>query len=192
MTIEEAKLFFKLEEEDDIQDAYDEQLFEFKQFFLSKPIISKVFKSKLEKLAKFEEAFCLLTDSRFKPLIAEKTSIVFSDNVLEAFQRFEQLKSELKQQISLATSSSDLAQKVDSLLVVTYTYYQKWRTSELLPVEIDVIAKDPDTMELLTAIRAFNMQGGERFEDISSQKNQPVLMKEMKRVSLLLEKFGNE
>lgn len=192
MTIEEAKLFFKLEEEDDIQDAYDEQLFEFKQFFLSKPIISKVFKSKLEKLAKFEEAFCLLTDSRFKPLIAEKTSIVFSDNVLEAFQRFEQLKSELKQQISLATSSSDLAQKVDSLLVVTYTYYQKWRTSELLPVEIDVIAKDPDAMELLTAIRTFNMQGGERFEDISSQKNQPILMKEMKRVSLLLEKFGNE
>lgn len=192
MTIEEAKLFFKLEEEDDIQDAYDEQLFEFKQFFLSKPIISKVFKSKLEKLAKFEEAFCLLTDSRFKPLIAEKTSIVFSDNVLEAFQRFEQLKSEFKQQISLATSSSDLAQKVDSLLEVTYIYYQKWRTSELLPVEIDVIAKDPDAMELLTAIRAFNLEGGERFEDISSQKNQPVLMKEMKRVSLLLEKFGNE
>lgn len=192
MTIEEAKLFFKLEEDEDIQDAYDDQLFEFKQFFLSKPIVSKVFKSKLEKLTKFEEAFCLLTNSRFKPLTTEVTSIDFSDQVLEAFQRFEQLKSELKQQISLATTSLELMQKVHLLLEVSYSYYQKWKTSEILPVEIDVIAKDPDAMELLTEIRVFNSQGGVCFQDISSQKNQPVLMKEMKRVSLLLEKFGNE
>lgn len=192
MTIEEARLFFKFNEDEHLQDAYDDQLFEFKQFFLSKPIILKVFKSKIEKLKKFENAYCLLSNSRFKPFTFEDYSIEFSDRVLEAFQLYEQKKSELKQQIMSVNNSNAVAQNVQKLLDVTYLYYQKWQTSEVIEIELDVIAKDPDAMELLSSIRAFEANGGENFSDILVQKNQPILMKEMKRVSLLLEKFGHE
>ena len=184
MTIEEARLFFKFNEDEHLQDAYDDQLFEFKQFFLSKPIILKVFKSKIEKLKKFENAYCLLSNSRFKPFTFEDYSIEFSDRVLEAFQLYEQKKSELKQQIMSVNNSNAVAQNVQKLLDVTYLYYQKWQTSEVIEIELDVIAKDPDAMELLSSIRAFEANGGENFSDILVQKNQPILMKEMKRVSL--------
>ncbi len=56
MTEAEARIFLGLEKDDDPQEALEEQLFQFKQFFTSRPIIQSTFKSKLEKLKKLRRS----------------------------------------------------------------------------------------------------------------------------------------
>ena len=81
MTLSEAKIYFPIDSDDlemeDVLDLYDERLFEFKQFFLSKAIVKKVFLAKLEKLKKFEEAFSLIIQQPF--VVKENLPCVFTN-----------------------------------------------------------------------------------------------------------------
>ena len=45
MTEAEARIFLGYEPEDELEDVIEDKLFEFKQFFLSKPIIWSTFKA---------------------------------------------------------------------------------------------------------------------------------------------------
>ncbi len=65
MTREEAfRLFGDLEDEDEIQDFYEEQLFDYKKFFLSKAPIAKLFEGRVRKLRKLGEAYVLISLNR--------------------------------------------------------------------------------------------------------------------------------
>ena len=50
-------LFFPHRVGDDLEDRYEELLFEDKQFFTTRAIVPKVFRARLEKIRKREEAF---------------------------------------------------------------------------------------------------------------------------------------
>lgn len=194
MTLSEAKIYFPLEstdlESEDILDLYDERLFEFKQFFLSKAIVKKVFLAKLEKLKKFEEAFSLIVHQPFvlKEIIPQK--IKFSDNVRSSFELFEQQKSELKKHITTSKNGNELNESVLNLLQLNDDYVKNWLIGSTLEVEIETLSKEPDSMQILEAIRLFESNGGNTYSDILIQKNNLTLMKEMKRVSLLFEKMN--
>lgn len=194
MTLSEAKIYFPIDSDDlemeDVLDLYDERLFEFKQFFLSKAIVKKVFLAKLEKLKKFEEAFSLIVQQPFivKENLTQKTK--FSDNVRSSFDLFEQRKSEFKKLITSSKNGSELNESVLNLLQLSDDYSKNWIIGSALEIEIETLSKEPDSMEILQAIRVFESQGGTTYSDILIQKNNLALMKEMKRVSLLFEKMN--
>lgn len=189
MTEAEARLFFPFEEGDDLEDLYDERFFEYKQFFLTKAVVGRVFRAKLEKLLKFETAYSVLISTDI-PLVQEQLdSFNFSDSVSEAFALFEQMKGEIRQKIGLARNTKDLIPYVEQLILLVKCYYQKWNTEKAIEIEIDSISKEPDSMEILRSVKAFESAGGKTFNDILEQKGNEELQKEMKRVSLLLQKF---
>lgn len=192
MTIEEAKLFFPHNEDDDLSDLYDERLFEYKQFFLAKTPIRKVFEAKLDKLLQMDKAFCVLTAKESveqpKELLDD---ILFSDVILEAFNQWEQLKGKAKQQISMAYEAPILHKNVTEYLHLVDCYRSKWYTEQEIAIEIAQLSKDEDPMALLNAIREFKTDGGEKFEDILKMNNNSFLLKEMKRLSLLIKNYGN-
>lgn len=192
MTVEEAKLFFPYNEEDDLSDLYDERLFEYKQFFLAKMPIRKVFEAKLEKLLQMDKAYRVLANIELneqQQITEEK--IVFSDVILDAFNQWEQQKGMAKQQISIAYEASSLYKTVSNYLNLVDCYRAKWYTDQEIDIEITQLSKDEDPMAVLDAIRSFKQEGGEKFEDILKMNSNSFLLKEMKRLSLLTKNYGN-
>ncbi len=185
----DARLFFPYQEDDDLEDLYDERFFEFKQFFLTKSVVGKVFRAKLEKLRKFETAYSVICEQELD--LIEPTNVIFnfSDCVSEAFLSFEQQKGELKRQIGQSKNGKELELEVDQIISLVRAYYQKWNHPISSDYTIDSISKEPDSMAILSAIRRFELNGGKTFSDIVEQKDNRELQIEMKRVSLLLEKF---
>lgn len=192
MTKEEAKLFFPYNEEDILSDLYDERLFEYKQFFLSKTPIRKVFEARLEKLNQLDKAYTILSGVpavRVEILPAEP--IIFSDVILEAFNQWEQRKGIAKQKIATSFDAGTLSGNVQEYLILVDAYRKKWYTEHEIPVEIPQVSKDEDPMVVLEAIKAFDASGGKKFDDILKMNTNSFLLKEMKRLSLLIKNYGD-
>lgn len=193
MTKEESRLFFHVPEDVEAEDYYEEQLFEFKQFFLNKSPIRKVFLSKLEKLKKMEMAYCVQVDKdwpHFDQFQANREPI-FSDNVLAAFQQFEREKGQFKLKLMTAFDGVSLYRAVVDYLTVCMAYRQKWLLPEGEELNYEGnVSKDPDPMYVLKEIRQFNEQGGEEFTDVLKFGSNSFLLNEMKRVSLLNKNYG--
>jgi len=192
VTIKEAQLFFPHEESDQLIDLYEDRLFEYKQFFLSKAPIRKVFVSKMDKLKQMEEAYFVLSNSEVSAnSINAQTTITFSDEVLKAFTQWELFKSQFKQQLMLSNDGQSIIKTVTDFLSVVDLYHSKWYTDEEIDIEIETLSKDPDPMYVLEAIKDFNSQGGVYFDDILKMNTNSFLLKEMKRLSLLSKKYGD-
>lgn len=188
MNLDEVKIYFPYSEDDELDELYLSRLFEFKQFFIQKPPIDKVFKAKLVKLNKMHSAFELISSETINCQSVLIKGIEFSDRILDAFNYFEEAKGQFKLTAYSALNAIELEVCVLNWLRLTDEYYKKWSEFCDFEVDVDVLSKELDPMDLLAAIREFEQIGGRTFQDISQLKNNQVLMKEMKRVSLLLEK----
>lgn len=201
MTKEEAKLFFPYEVGDDLEELYDERFFEYKNFFLSKIPIKKVFESKLGKLTQMAKAYQQLQldlNSINVPIELNENNhhsngnTVFPDNIMDAFNLWEQQKGVCKQRISASTEINSLTQAIKQYIDVTESYRNKWLSDEEIAIELSQLSKEEDPMQVYAAIVAFNNEGGKDFKDILSMKSNLFLLKEMKRLSLLAKKYNSE
>jgi len=69
MTRQEAFEIFQLEEPidaDNVSDAYEESFFTIRDYFLKNTVVPQLFVSRLQRLKKFEQAFCVLQDQPLK------------------------------------------------------------------------------------------------------------------------------
>lgn len=189
MTISEAKIYLPFSDEDELIDVYEEKLFEFKQFFLAQAPIAKVFQAKLVKLEKLDLAFETLTGTPFQHFDTAQLEFEISDEVEKAFHYYEHQKNQLRAKIASAQNGIALKKSIENLLALVHAYQLKWTIGADLDIELEAISREPDSMEILAAIRVFSENGGIYFKDILEQKENHTLLKEMKRVSLLLERF---
>ena len=188
MNNSEIQLYFPHSEQDDINDLYEERLFEFKQFFISKTIISKVFSAKIEKLKKFEKAYLSLTKSCNETcnslnVVSNKFK---SNEILTVFNDYQIVKNEFKTGILNAKNSDEIIQIIYNLLESNSSYLLKW--PDTLVEDDIIISKEPNPMDILSAIIDFNKKGGKEFSDIISLKNicPKIIQIESKRLSLHL------
>lgn len=186
MTSQEIQLYFPHTPDDNLEDLFEERLFEFKQFFLTKAVIPKVFRAKIERLKKFDTAyhFALKRDVNNSSLKTNEPSHFQSNDILTNFNEYQRIKNEFKKCILQTDEASKLILIVDQFLKSTLNYIIKWKN-----VEIDeeiLISKEPDPMELLKAIKVFNSKGGFEFSDIVLKQNicPKILIIESKRLSL--------
>jgi len=180
MTAEEAKIFFPHTEDDDLQDLYDERFFEYKNFFLSKIPIKKVVDAKINRLLQMENAFRFLQNEEAVSIVVSTNPAIieFSDNVLQAFNQWEQQKGMCKQRIVAASTIETLVEAVNYYVQVTQAYWQKWAIAPDLEVEVEQLSKEEDPMQLYAAIQQFNAAGGVTFEDILTVNNNLFLLKD--------------
>ena len=131
MTEAEARIFLGYEPDDELEDVIEDKLFEFKQFFLSKPIIWSTFTARLEKLAKVKEAIACLGGS-------EKMSSVnlpvfqSTELILDAFQGFQEVRNACFLAINRATTCQELEIIINSLLNSHTTYASLWPDIEFV------------------------------------------------------------
>jgi hypothetical protein len=188
MTKNEALLFFPLKSEDEIIDLYEEYLFEYKTYFLTKYPIEKVFRAKAKKMNQMHEAFILLggeinTSTTFPYLEYHQ-----KENILECFNYYQKLKINLKSRLNKCNNAIEINNYIYQLIELDKEYAENWSVLKILPENEVIISKEPDPMLILKAIKEFNTLGGNTFNDLNSMKNisPDLLINEAKRLSLYL------
>ncbi len=193
MTKTEALHEFQLDntfDEDDLIDLYEEKIFEFKQYFLSKTPIFKLFESKLSKLEKIGNAYSLLTNSNVE---FTETKLEFNGSqtdILANYLHFQEEKNRMKTKISNSDNALELVSWVKNLLELEKMNAQQWFSE----IEIDaniLVSKEPNPMEILEGIKIYQQNSGFNFDQLKKLENNPpeILIQEMKRLSLLFKKY---
>ena len=187
MTVKEALLFFPHNQEDDLLDLYEERLFEYKQFFISKPPIEKVFLAKEKKMMQMHDAFILFQGDEINKIEEiQKNTYAFSENILESFNYYQRIKNQIKNAITNSKSAIELSIYSMELIFIHYSYSEKWIILDDLNKQNILISIEPDPKYILKSILEFNSKGGFLFEDLNTKRNilPEMLINEAKRLSL--------
>lgn len=187
MTKEDALLYFPLSNEDDIIDLYDDLLFEQKQFLSNRMPISKVFKSRISKLNKIEEAFSYFGGHHevLNEIILELTPIS-SDFIEEAYQTFQQNLNKIKLGIFKAQTIPQLLVVIELLFQNQREFAEKFETLDQPIDSQPILSKEPDAMEIIQAISHARTIGITKFNELSQLTNDNILVQEANRLSLWL------
>jgi hypothetical protein len=183
MTKAEATVFFP--EPDDVENQLDEHLFGFKQFFLTKPILSATFQSRIATIEKINEAAIVLGIPLRSEVQIDFQKVAFTAIVVDALEHYFQLKSSLKLAISQARTPQSLLSSVRELINVHQEFCALW-VYEFSEEDGVLLSKPFDEVEFVQSIHRCNERGLVTFEDLkkANLSNEPMLLKEMKRLSL--------
>ncbi len=176
---------------DDLQDTFEFQLFDYKKQLLLLAPIDKLIAPKLKKIKQLQEAY--LTHGGEIESIPVTTYELISptEDLLEGYSIYQNVRNGLKRSIASSSSYEEIENFCQYLVAYEKMYASCWFTDEVNTSEI--VSKEPDPMDILKAIRAYNENGGFTFEELRMNKNNPpaVLIKERNRLSLLVTKFGD-
>lgn len=196
MNKNEARLLLNISEDENLDDVWEGKLFEQKQFFLTRPPIAKVFRSRLSKLEKMYSAYSFLTGNELDSNFDDSKKIdlpKFSNIVKEAFNQQQTERMKLKSLILNAKSPVKLKQVIESWLKLEKLYMEKWLVSENIEVDSEVvISKEPDPMYILEDIKTIEKAANEMitFEYLKNNLSSlpKRLVSEIKRLNLLYQK----
>lgn len=194
MTKKEAVFFFELNDQEYPEEQWENVLFEYKQFFLTRPVVEKVYKAKLNKLQKQYQAYLVLTNSleAQKELVINKQEwpvYAISQKVEQAFQALFTFRSAVKQLLLQTNNTHYLVELIQHWLQEEQRYQSLWLVN--LPEEElkgITIAKEKDPMILLSAIKKWNKGENKDFKTLKQNLNDlpESLLDEVKRLSLLI------
>ncbi|RYM33533.1 hypothetical protein ERX46_11380 [Brumimicrobium glaciale] len=192
MTKEQAHLFFPNPKEEDLEDLWEQRLFEQKQFFLTRPPLRLVWMSRLKKLEKQFEAYLVLIDQENpKENIQNhlESEIIFSDEFVAAFHQFHKQRNVYKSKLLQAQTYDALVNVIDEWLATEFLYAEFWKVEESEHNEIEVIrSKEPDPMDLLKDLKETEkLIDSKRIKDLKENYNilSENVKKEVKRLTLL-------
>ena len=188
MTKEEAYAYLGEEWEE----GFEEQIFTLKQQLLTLVPIYKLYKAKLSKWKKLEEAFIHL-GGQFQRVDLSQLKLetpIFSDNISVAFKTYQEYRNRLKINLMNCILSDEVGVILDSFIKLEITYATLWQKSDL--EEDLIISKVPDPMGILMSIKHFENLGGKTFKDLIEMANvaPETLKREQKRLTLYHNKYG--
>jgi hypothetical protein len=176
-------------DEDVVADEYEQKLFEFKQYFLSKPLVSKLYEGQFKKLAKLELAGRVLGLTG-EPTKFTDSSMDFSDDILLSFSHYESEKARVKARVVNCKTAHELIFWTGCMLKIQKAYLRLWPETAELNLDEIVIGREPDPMELLNDMKELRRMGTLKFDQlsISSCETLVTFYNEWKRLSLLRQK----
>ncbi len=185
----EAKIYFPEADATSLEEQYEDKLFEWKQFFVHRFPVAKLYKAKLKKVSQIEAAYTSLAGEVHDP-----STVAFyndySNNLKSAFLQFEQQRSRFKQMLFQCTSLSDIVALVESFLISVSLYAESWNI-EGLDTEGVLISKELDPMDLLNALNEAEKLGILFKNDLSKLPDDHLLIRESKRLSLWVKMESN-
>lgn len=188
MTKEEALQFFNVDI-DDIDDVFEEQLFELKKQLLSIVPIHKIVLPRIKKIEKLNTAYNTLTSNVPVEKYCE-IDYFFNENILDTFLKYQEVRGKIRLALMNSTNPENVIAYVQNLVMLELNYASCWK-SEINSNEV-VVSKQPDPMEILVAIREYSANNGITFDDLKTDKNNPpdLLIQERNRLSLLVTKYS--
>jgi hypothetical protein len=192
MTKSEALLFFPFDEsEEEIEEVYENLLFEYKLFFQSKVPIRKVFSSKIQKLKKMHAAFLVL-GGHVESSSLELDLKLKNGSMLDVFNQYQRLRNSIKVQLLSVENAVELEKTVKQYLLLEEVYRNYWPQIELDGGEQISISVEPDSMSLLKALKELEGEQICDFSQLNSKSTEKIennslniILMETKRLSLL-------
>lgn len=193
MTLAEAKIILGIDSHEDAFDAFEEQLFALKQFFVAKPILQTTFRAKLKKLIQLQNAVAVFEIDFKQPLSIVEINTFNDTNFSTVFEQFQFAKNNLKLAINSSNNPIEINALVERLIELATNYYRCWKINATFDTSAVILSKEPDPMELLAAIHAANSTGINTFEELAENLNQQneaisILQLEAARCSMIYEK----
>jgi hypothetical protein len=195
MTKEEAASILNVSLEADleeIEEQFEQLLFERKKFFLQKLPIQKLFEPKLKAITQVIEAYELISGEKLENTTQLKTFEFQFDasSLLISFNHYHLYRNQLKQGLINASGFNDIEQIATELIKLESAYAALWYQEELNTQQI-IVGTFPDEIQLLNALKNYLKMGGKSFDDLKKMKNNPpeILIQEMKRLSLLYKNY---
>jgi hypothetical protein len=170
MTINEARAYLSLDDLEEIQECYENYLFDLKRFFREKQVHLKLYQSKFIKLEKANEAFVTLEfNETFDSADVSYEPSIYSGIILSDFHAFHRVKNQLYALLYQAINISKIKLIAECILDNELRYAQTWKAlNDTLPKDIHYKTVDP--MMVLTDILAVEKKG-----IISNQDYNPLL-----------------
>jgi hypothetical protein len=191
MTLGELKKFFNLDtdDSDDIDDFIDSELFVLRNYFASKVAVQKLFGPKIEKLKKLDDLY-LMQNSKPEQELQFFLKPFDSDNLELVFNAYNHQLNVLKQNLFSTNRPKNIATVADLMVKIELRYAEKWFLTNSWDDETK-ISQVPNPMEILHEIKEATKKGIISFEDLKNNQNKTpqILLNEMKRLSLLFEKY---
>lgn len=166
MTIAEARIFLSIQGDEDPIDAYEEQLFQFKQFFTTRPVIISTFHAKLKKLKNVEIAASVLGLELPAYEIAVIQSYVPNENILDSFQAYQKVRSIVLQNIHASRTVEEMNAAVSNLLTIHHQFSSLWPDVKK-SVSAVILSKELDAMAMLAEIKLLKAAGIETFSELA-------------------------
>jgi hypothetical protein len=192
MTLEEAHVFLGVHTDSNPEEAYQQQLFEAKQYFTSRPVIRSTFESKLKKLEKIQLAAEIVGIFKKNDTAVSITVFVASASILGTFNEYQKVKNNLLLLIHQSRSFQELIALVKTLLNVHTVYSGCWKDA-LENKETVILSKEPDPVDFFNALNELKSNGIETFENLASNLTtiNDLIRKESTRLFLLNQREKN-
>jgi len=192
MNREEALLYLSLDQDVDLEDIYDERLYELRQFFILNVPTSKVFNAKIDVLEKIQKAYTVLGGKTKSELFSKVEILDYSTDVVrDLVHRFHENTSKLKTSAISASTVPDLISVANQMVENMRLYAACWRVE--LPVSVsDVrITQPSDSVDLLIELERLGKAGFNETREISELNSESLVYKEAIRLSLWNKLEGN-
>lgn len=187
MTPKEALLFLKVEEEEDIQEAWDFAFFEWKKQCLSSPLLAKLYLSKIKKVKKIYEAFLILGGEQKTFEISTYNTFSFSnENAIEAFNLFQKTKNDLFKVLWQSEELETFLNALKQLFILRNKYYDLWKVDS---VDGEVrISELSDEMQFYAILQNLQLNNLNKIIEIVNKRHElPVVLKnEIERMNKVL------
>jgi len=183
-----ALTLFSLAEGESPQEKYDEEIFRFKQYFVSKPIVPKLYFKKSSELLLLHEAAIELYPEIEAGVFLEKENldIVYSGNWKPDYNSLQLARTHFKQKMMNATGAPTIAQVVTEWVEIEIKYIKKYSEvfsgDEFQPV---IVSKESDPMVLLTEINKLEIDDSIQNLTLCRKELSELLQNELKRLNLL-------
>ncbi len=186
MTAHEALVYLSIDTIEDADDAYETQLFELKQHFLTKPVLWKTAEGKLKRLVQLQTAYEALGGS-VSPIQVPLVSMEFSTNFLESFSAYYARRNQLKQMIAVAPDAITVTNGVHALLELEKAFVSPFSELEDWHSDVVVIGAEPDVMLVQQQLKLQADLGRTTLQSLYADKNNlpNELLLALKRLSLL-------
>ncbi|ASS49442.1 MAG: hypothetical protein A3D31_03025 [Candidatus Fluviicola riflensis] len=186
MTAREALVYLSVDTVEEADDAYETQLFELKQHFLTKPVLFKTAEGKLKRLAQLQTAYeALGGNPSLSPIPV--VSVDFPVNFMESFSEYHARRNQLKQTISGALDAQTVIGCVNGLIELERGFIKQFENLEDWSADPVVIGTEPDVMLMQQQLKEQTEKGITTLELLYMYKNNlpNELLLALKRLSLL-------
>lgn len=186
MTVGEALVYLSVETIEEAEDAYETQLFELRQHFLTKPVLWKTAEGKLKRLSQLQTAYETVGGTS-SPSPLPQVSLEFSADFLEAVSEYHARKNQLRQAIAVTWDAKTVINGANALLdlerafVSQFEHFEDWGDGTV------VIGSEPDVMLMQQQLKQQADLGRTTLQLLYADKNNlpNELLLALKRLSLL-------
>lgn len=192
MTKDQARIYFLNSLDEDLEEVWEQEFFDQKQYFLTRVPIQKIWESRLNKLQKKHIAYLVLTDQKEEDIQLEDTpdlTVDFSPKFIKAFHELHAHRIQYKAKVFQAQTFSALSSAIHQWLAIEKQYFMHWSYAPSEEDEIKAIRSiEPDPMILLAALKETEkILDSPKLEELKVNLNilPENVRKEVKRLTLL-------